>query len=169
MTCAAWATVIGQFLSALFGAYLIFKGYTKVEMKRETFSFDFEFSGKIISCGFAFWIAQMAMGLISLIYNSQLGKYGSDTAISVYAAVASIMTFVIMPFHVRLVLRKRCWSLELRDCEPIFVSHRSWDLSCLQRHSFSRLPSLPFHRDYLPQADSVLNPVYLYLPQALGD
>ncbi len=68
-----------------------------VEIKKETFSFNFELSKKIISCGFAFWIAQMAMGLISLVYNSQLGKYGSDTAISVYAVVASIMTFVIMP------------------------------------------------------------------------
>ena len=37
------------------------------------------------------------MGLISLVYNSQLGKYGGDIAISVYAVVASIMTFVIMP------------------------------------------------------------------------
>ena len=97
VTGAAWATVIGQILSALFGAYLILKGHTKVEMKQETFSFDFELSGKIISCGFAFWIAQMAMGLISLVYNSQLGKYGGDTAISVYAVVSSIMTFVIMP------------------------------------------------------------------------
>lgn len=94
---AAWATVIGQILSALFGTYLILKGYTKVEIEKETFSFDFELSKKIISCGFAFWIAQMAMGLISLVYNSQLGKYGGDTAISVYAVVASIMTFVIMP------------------------------------------------------------------------
>lgn len=97
VTGAAWATVIGQILSALFGTYLVLKGYTKVEIKKETFSFNFELSKKIISCGFAFWIAQMAMGLISLVYNSQLGKYGSDTAISVYAVVASIMTFVIMP------------------------------------------------------------------------
>lgn len=94
---AAWATVIGQVLSALLGAYLILKGYTKVEIQRETFSFDFDLSKKIVSCGFAFWIAQMAMGLISLVYNSQLGKYGGDMAISVYAVVASIMTFVIMP------------------------------------------------------------------------
>lgn len=94
---AAWATVIGQVLSALLGAYLILKGYTKVEIQKETFSFDFDLSKKIVSCGFAFWIAQMAMGLISLVYNSQLGKYGGDMAISVYAVVASIMTFVIMP------------------------------------------------------------------------
>lgn len=94
---AAWATVTGQIFSTLFGIFLVLKGYTKVEIERDTFSFDIELAGKIISCGFAFWIAQMAMGLISLVYNSQLGKYGGDTAISVYAVVASIMTFVIMP------------------------------------------------------------------------
>lgn len=97
VTGAAWATVIGQIISAIFGTYLVLKGFTKAEIKKETFSFDLRLSGKIISCGFAFWIAQMAMGLISLVYNSQLGKYGGDTAISVYAVVASIMTFVIMP------------------------------------------------------------------------
>lgn len=94
---AAWATVIGQIFSALFGSYLVAKGFTRVEIKKVTFSFDRTISGRIISCGFAFWIAQMAMGFISLVYNSQLGKYGGDTAISVYAVVASIMTFVIMP------------------------------------------------------------------------
>ena len=97
VTGAAWATVTGQILSALFGLCLVLKGYTKVEIERGTFSFDLRLSKKIVSCGFAFWIAQMAMGLISLVYNSQLGKYGGDTAISVYAVVASIMTFVIMP------------------------------------------------------------------------
>lgn len=94
---AAWATVIGQILSALFGAYLLMRGYTKVEMKKDTFVFDSGLSGRIVSCGFAFWIAQMAMGLISLVCNSRLGQLGGDTAISVYAVVASIMTFVIMP------------------------------------------------------------------------
>lgn len=94
---AAWATVLGQIVSALFGACLIFSGKSRVEIRRDTFSFDSGPTRRIVSCGFAFWIAQMAMGLISLVYNSQLGKYGSDTAISVYAVVASIMTFVIMP------------------------------------------------------------------------
>ena len=94
---AAWATVLGQIVSALFGAFLIFSGKSRVEIRKDTFSFDSGLARRIVSCGFAFWIAQMAMGLISLVYNSQLGKYGSDTAISVYAVVASIMTFVVMP------------------------------------------------------------------------
>lgn len=81
----------------VFGACLIGRGYTQVEIRRETFCWNAGLARKIVSCGFAFWIAQMAMGLISLVYNGQLGKYGGDTAISVYAVVASIMTFVIMP------------------------------------------------------------------------
>ena len=97
VTGAAWATVIGQILSALFGAYLIFGKKTMVTVSGRIFRLRSFMCGKIISCGFAFWVAQMAMGFISLIYNSSLGKYGGDTAISVYAVVASIMTFVIMP------------------------------------------------------------------------
>lgn len=77
---AAWATVIGQIISAAFGACIVMKGYTKAEIRKETFCFDFGLSKKIISCGLAFFIAQMAMGLISLVYNSQLGKYGGDSA-----------------------------------------------------------------------------------------
>ena len=46
---------------------------------------------------FPFGLHKWLWGLISLVYNGQLGKYGGDTAISVYAVVASIMTFVIMP------------------------------------------------------------------------
>lgn len=94
---AAWATVIGQILSAVFGAFLVLGKKTMVSITKNIFRLDREVWLKIISCGFAFWVAQMAMGFISLVYNSQLGKYGGDIAISVYAVVASIMTFVIMP------------------------------------------------------------------------
>lgn len=94
---AAWATVIGQALTAIFGFYLVFGKRTMVVISKKIFLMDHAIWQKIISCGFAFWVAQMAMGFINLVYNSQLGKYGGDTAISVYAVVASIMTFVIMP------------------------------------------------------------------------
>lgn len=94
---AASATVIGQIFSALFGAYLVFGNRTQVKISKDIFHLDKNLCLQIISCGFAFWVAQMAMGFISLVYNSQLGKYGGDIAISVYAVISSIMTFVIMP------------------------------------------------------------------------
>lgn len=97
VTGAAWATVIGQIFSMIFGAYLVFGKKTMVVISKKIFRMDRTIWTEIISCGFAFWVAQMAMGFISLVYNSQLGKYGGDTAISVYAVAASIMTFVIMP------------------------------------------------------------------------
>ena len=94
---AAAATVIGQIFSTLFGAYLVFGNRTLVCVSKQIFRLDKKLCIQIISCGFAFWVAQMAMGFISLVYNSQLGKYNGDAAISVYAVVSSIMTFVIMP------------------------------------------------------------------------
>ena len=94
---AAWATVIGQILSTVFGAWMVFGGRSQVQVSRHIFKLKKEIWPEIVSCGFAFWIAQMAMGFISLVYNSQLGRYGGDVAISVYAVIASIMTFVIMP------------------------------------------------------------------------
>lgn len=97
VTGAASATVIGQIFSALLGAYLVFGNRTQVKISVNIFHLDKELCLQIISCGFAFWVAQMAMGFISLVYNSQLGKYGGDIAISVYAVISSIMTFVIMP------------------------------------------------------------------------
>ncbi|MDO4326944.1 MAG: MATE family efflux transporter [bacterium] len=94
---AAWATVIGQILSAGFGAWQVFGGKTQVQISKKIFRLDKVLCPQIISCGFAFWISQVAMAFISLVYNSQLGKYGGDVAISVYAVITSIMTFVIMP------------------------------------------------------------------------
>lgn len=64
---------------------------------RKTLRFDFSIARQLLGCGFAFWIGQMAMGFIALVYNGQLGAYGGDVAISVYAVISSVMTFVIMP------------------------------------------------------------------------
>lgn len=94
---AALATVIGQIASAALGLFLLISKRTLVAVKRETFCLDQEISMQVIGCGFAFWIAQMAMGFIALVYNGQLGRYGGDVAISVYAVISSVMTFVLMP------------------------------------------------------------------------
>ncbi|MDO4680951.1 MAG: hypothetical protein Q4A55_06875 [Aerococcus sp.] len=69
--------MIGPCCSTIFGLFLVWWGVTKVEIERETFHFDWQLSKKIIACGFAFWIAQMAMGFISLVYNGQLGNMGA--------------------------------------------------------------------------------------------
>ena len=72
ITGAAWATVIGQILSALFGLFLVLKGQIKVTLEKECFRLHAPLAKKIISCGFTFWIAQMAMGFITLVYNLSL-------------------------------------------------------------------------------------------------
>lgn len=94
---AAWATVIGQGCSALFGGALVLGNRTMVEVSPAVFRPERRLCLRVVSCGFAFWVAQVAMAFITLVYNGQLGRYGGDVAISVYAVVASVMTFVIMP------------------------------------------------------------------------
>ena len=77
----------------LFGLYLVFTNKTLVKVSKNIFKINKGISNRVLSCGFEFWIAQIAMGFIALVYNSQLGKYGGDIAISVYAVISSIMTF----------------------------------------------------------------------------
>ncbi|MEG0330450.1 MAG: MATE family efflux transporter [Longicatena sp.] len=94
---AAYATLIGQIFSTIFGAIVVFKGNKQLAIHKTIFRLQKDICYKLLSCGFAFWVAQNAMGFISLVYNCELGKLGGDAAISVYAVIASIMTFVIMP------------------------------------------------------------------------
>lgn len=94
---AALATVLGQVVSALIGFYIVFGGHTVIKIKKDYFKIQLSIIQKISKLGASLFIAQIAFGFISLIYNVYLGKYGGDLAISVYAIISSIMTFVIMP------------------------------------------------------------------------
>ena len=94
---AALATVLGQVVSALIGFYIVFGGHTVIKIKKDYFKIQLSIIQKISKLGVSLFIAQIAFGFISLIYNVYLGKYGGDLASSVYAIISSIMTFVIMP------------------------------------------------------------------------
>ncbi|EGC93102.1 MATE efflux family protein [Turicibacter sp. HGF1] len=94
---AALATVLGQVVSALIGFYIVFGGHTVIKIKKDYFKIQLSIIQKISKLGVSLFIAQIAFGFISLIYNVYLGKYGGDLAISVYAIISSIMPFVIMP------------------------------------------------------------------------
>lgn len=94
---AALATVIGQVASTLIGLWVIFSKKTLLRPQKQYFKLNKRLISEITKLGVALFIAQIAFGFISLVYNVYLGKYGGDLAISVYAIISSIMTFVIMP------------------------------------------------------------------------
>lgn len=94
---AAVATLIGQMVSTLIGLWIIFSHKTILRPEKNYFKLSLSIIKRITQLGVALFIAQIAFGFISLIYNVYLGKYGGDLAISVYAIISSIMTFVIMP------------------------------------------------------------------------
>ncbi len=94
---AAFATLIGQVIATIIGLIIIFRRKTILHPQRAYFKLNSEVTKTISKLGVALFISQIAFGFISLIYNIYLGQYGGDIAISVYAIISSIMTFVIMP------------------------------------------------------------------------
>ncbi len=72
---AAWATVIGQFVSfALIIKYLY--GYKTVALTRETFILKGECVASILKLGVASFFNQISMALVQIVMNSTLRYYG---------------------------------------------------------------------------------------------
>lgn len=94
---AALATLCGQIAATALGAAIVFSGKTVVRTGGGAFVMDRRMNRKILECGSAFFITQISMAFLSLVYNNRLGELGGDVAISVYAVISSMMTFVIMP------------------------------------------------------------------------
>ena len=94
---SASGAIVNIVLDAWFIIGLGWGGHTVIKIKKDYFKIQLSIIQKISKLGVSLFIAQIAFGFISLIYNVYLGKYGGDLAISVYAIISSIMTFVIMP------------------------------------------------------------------------
>ena len=95
---AAIATVISQFLSALF--VLGFLKGRKVELKLKPFSMknlDIGIIRNITGLGLASFIMQFTNSLVSVVCNSMLSSFGGDLYISVYTIVSSVRQILDTP------------------------------------------------------------------------
>lgn len=79
---AAWATIIGQFLNAIFFLFCLTK-FKTIKLKKEYFIPNAVFAGKIISLGTSSFISQIAAVFVTTVMNNLLVKYG---ALSKYGA-----------------------------------------------------------------------------------
>lgn len=78
----AWATVIGQSVSALLVMYYFFN-FKMIDLEKEDFKPKFNIFKVIAALGSASAINQMAMALVQTVSNNALGYYG---ALSIYGA-----------------------------------------------------------------------------------
>lgn len=88
---AAWATIIGQFVSFIVSFIYFFRSKT-FKLKRESFKINLNVFSNVIKLGISTFITQMSIVVISLVCNITLAKYG---AISKYGADIPIATIGI--------------------------------------------------------------------------
>ena len=96
---AAWATVIGQVASFLLCAAYFFRP-KNFELTKRSFLPDGTVLGRTIALGFATFITQIAIVVMSLVCNmtlfqyGELSKYGPDIPISVFSIQTKVYTIV---------------------------------------------------------------------------
>ncbi len=86
MAGAAWATISGQFISAII-VLVYLKNYKTVPLKKEHFIPRVKIISVIASIGMASFFNQLAMMLVQIVLNNTLKKYG---ALSVYGEAIPI-------------------------------------------------------------------------------
>ncbi len=97
---AAWATIIGQFLSFVISLIYFFKTKT-FKLSKKSFVIDFRILWKAVKLGISTFITQVAIVVISLVSNIMLVKYGAiseygiDIPIAVIGIVMKVFTIVI--------------------------------------------------------------------------
>lgn len=79
---AAWATIIGQFVSFLISVYYI-KGFQHIHLSRNDLRLDISYVKSIVALGAANCFNQLAMTIVQIVMNNTLKYYGG---MSIYGA-----------------------------------------------------------------------------------
>ena len=93
---AAIATVSGQILAMVLGAWIIHKQIPFIHLGVKGFSFSWDICRQIYSVGFPAIIMQSVASVMTLGMNMILLPY-SELAISVYSVYAKLQQFIFMP------------------------------------------------------------------------
>lgn len=88
---AAWATVIGQFLNAVFLCVCLARPKT-IHLKKHDFMLEGKIVGRIASLGMSSFFTQIASTVVIAIQNNLLVKYGAQ---SVYGSDIALAAFGI--------------------------------------------------------------------------
>ena len=97
----AWATTLGQVLSAVIALYYIIRGMKTVELTKKTFAPSFSNVKTMCALGLAGFSNQIAITLVSIVLNNTLryygdiSRYGSTVALGAVGAISRINMIVI--------------------------------------------------------------------------
>lgn len=94
---AAYATIIAQALSFLWGAYYYASGRSNLKPKREMFKISPTVVRMIVAIGISPFAIQVAGAAVGALFNNSLKLYGGELGQGAYAIGNSIATLFYMP------------------------------------------------------------------------
>lgn len=94
---AAIATIISQFVSALWVLYFLSGGDTIIKLKRESMHLKLCLVKEIITLGMSGFVMAITNSLVQIVCNATLQQYGGDIYISVMTVLNSIREVITMP------------------------------------------------------------------------
>lgn len=94
---AALATVISQFLSAVWVLKFLFGKKTILRIKKENLKLDGKIYLPCVALGLSPFVMQSTEGLITICFNFSLLKYGGDMAVGAMTILSSIMQMSMLP------------------------------------------------------------------------
>ena len=96
---AAIATVISQFVSAIWVLTFLTKKSTLLKIEWRKIKFNFGICKKIASLGISPFIMQSTESAIFIIFNSSLQRYGGDIYVAVMTIMQSLMQLCLCPLQ----------------------------------------------------------------------
>lgn len=94
---AAVASVMSQFISVLAAGLYIMSKKSPIRIAKKFCIIDERLCVLIVKGGLIPGLIQLLLGIVVIIYNWQLNRWGQTTAISVYGVTASILMLFMMP------------------------------------------------------------------------
>ncbi len=94
---AALATIISQFVSAVFVLRFLFGNKSILKVRKEYLKLDKAVVKSVLSLGVSPFIMQATESIVLICLNNQLARYGGDLAVSAMTIMTSMMQFITMP------------------------------------------------------------------------
>lgn len=96
---AALATIISQFLSAVWVIAFLCGKKSTLKLKGKYLKIDFKLVLPCVALGLSAFIMQGSESIISVCFNSSLLKYGGDIAVGAMTILTSVMQFAMLPMQ----------------------------------------------------------------------
>lgn len=94
---AALATILSQFVSALWTIYFLISKKTSLRIQPKYFKLDWRIIGLVAGLGISPFIMQSTESLITIVLSSGLQRYGGDLYVGSLTILQSIMQMVNVP------------------------------------------------------------------------